>query len=515
MARSAGVLSLGSAASRVLGLVREMVITAYFGATGEVSAFRVAAQVPVLLYDFLIGGMLSAALVPVLSEYAHQRRALFLHLVTTLLTLFALGLTLLVLLLELAAPQIAWLLAAGFAEFDPSLLDLTVHLIRLSSPAVWLFSMAGLLTAMLYALQRFTFPALATAIYNLGIVLAAPLLARSLGITSLVVGMLAGASAQVIVMAWDLRRAGVRLVQRPRLAHPAVGRILRLYAPIAAGLVVSVLQVALDRRLASATGAQSIAWMSNATTLQQMPLGLISVAISLAALPRLSQFYTMGDEAAYRQTLGRGLRLVLLLIVPAAALLWVAGEPLTRLLFERSRFTPQDTAQVVAALDIYVLGMLFAGVDYPLNFAFYARGNTWLPALVGVVSVGIYVVVALSLVQSLGFLGLVWADTAKQAGHALIMAGLLARQVGRLHMQIVRGALTILAAGVVMAGVTWGLAAATAHLFAPGLLRDLLAVAAGGGGLMIYGWLLGRTAMPEAASVAAVMRRRLLRRAPR
>ncbi|HXF61341.1 MAG TPA: murein biosynthesis integral membrane protein MurJ, partial [Caldilineaceae bacterium] len=438
LARSAGVLALGSAAGRVLGLAREVVIASYFGATGEVSAFRVASQAPVLLYDFLIGGMLSAALVPVLSEYA-RRRAEFTHLVMALLTLFGVGLALLVLLLELAAPQVAWLLAAGFAEFDPALLALTVSLLRQAAPVVWLFGIAGLLTAMLYALQRFSFPALATAIYNLGIVLAAPLLAARLGVASLVVGMVAGALAQVAIMGWDLHRSGFALAWRPSWSHPAVGKILRLYAPIAAALLVSLFQVGLDRRLASGAGVQSIAWMANATTLQQMPLGLISVAISLAALPRLSRYAALGDETAYRQTLGRGLRMVLLLVVPAAVLLWVLGEPLTRLLFERNRFTPLDTVQVVRALNIYIVGMLFAAVDYPLNFAFYARNNTWLPATVGIISVGIYVVVALGLVEPMGYLGLVWADTAKQAGHALIMAALLAWTVGRLGTQLGRG----------------------------------------------------------------------------
>lgn len=514
LARSAGVLSLGSAASRVLGLVREMVIATYFGATGEVSAFRVAAQVPVLLYDFLIGGMLSAALVPVLSEYARQRRTLFTHLIATLLTLFSLGLALLVVALEIAAPQVAWLLAAGFADFDPALLALTVRLIRLTAPAVWLFSMAGLLTAILYALQRFTFPALATAIFNLGIVLAAPLLARRLGITSLVVGMVAGAAAQVLVMAWDLQRSGVRLWQRPRFSHPAISRIMRLYAPIAAGLVVSVLQVALDRRLASGTGPQSIAWMSNATTLQQMPLGLISVAISLAALPRLSQYYAAGEDTAYCRTLGRGLRMVLLLIVPAAVLLWVVGEPLTRLLFERHRFTPQDTAHVVAALNIYLVGMVFAAVDYPLNFAFYARGNTWLPALVGVISVGVYVATALSLMRPLGYLGLVWADTAKQAGHALIMAVLLGRQVKQLHTHLGRGLVWIGGAAAVMGGVAWLLAAWVGQSLPPGMMRDLgVLAAAGSGGLAVYALLLSRTTIPEVSSMAALIRRRILHRA--
>jgi putative peptidoglycan lipid II flippase len=511
LARGAGVLALGSAASRGLGLVREIVIAAYFGASGEVSAFRVASQAPVLLYDFLIGGMLSAALVPVLSDYARRREA-FVRLTAVLLTLFSLGLALLTGGLILFAPQIAWLLAAGFASFDPTLLALTEQLIRQLSPALWLMGMAGLLTAMLYALQRFSFPAIATAVYNLGIVLAAPLLAARLGIHSLAVGILAGALAQLGVMAWDLQRAKLHIGWRPAWSHPAVGKILRLYAPIAAALVVSLFQVGLDRRLASATGAQSIAWMANATTLQQMPLGLISVAISLAALPRLSQYHALGDEARYRQTLGRGLRMVLLLIAPAAVLLWLLGAPLTRLLFERSHFTAQDTAQVVAALNIYLIGMLFAAVDFPLNFAFYARNNTWLPSAVGILSVGVYVVVAFSLVDRLGYLGLVWADTAKQAGHALIMAGLLAWQVGRLHAQLGRGCLLIGAAAALMVLVVWTLAGLLQRNTPSGVAQDLaLLFVAGGGGLAVYALVLRIAGLPEAQEAGVMLQSRLSR----
>ncbi len=178
LARSAGLLAIGNFASRILGLVREVIIAGYFGASGEVSAFRIASQVPTMLYDFLIGGMLSAALVPVLSEYAQLcRRTSFTRLAGVLISLFTVVLGLLVLLLEVTAPTITWLLAAGFRESNPELLALTTKMLRLMAPAVWIFSMAGLLTAMLYAWQRFTLPALAAIVYNLGIVIAAPLLA--------------------------------------------------------------------------------------------------------------------------------------------------------------------------------------------------------------------------------------------------------------------------------------------------------------------------------------------------
>ena len=143
----ATILFAGNMASRILGLVREMVIAYFFGASGQVSAFRVASQVPTLLYDFLVGGMLSAALVPVLSDYLSTRtRAEFARLAGTLLAVFSVVLAFIVLILELAAPYLAQLLAGGFANFDATLLPLTVRLIRLVSPAVWLFSMAGVVT---------------------------------------------------------------------------------------------------------------------------------------------------------------------------------------------------------------------------------------------------------------------------------------------------------------------------------------------------------------------------------
>ncbi|MCX6049922.1 MAG: murein biosynthesis integral membrane protein MurJ [Chloroflexi bacterium] len=518
LARSASVLSIGNLASRVLGLVREILITRYFGATGQVSAFRVASQVPSLLYDFLVGGMLSAALVPVLSEYAQVRkRDEFAQLAGMLISLLTIILILLVLALELTAPAIAWLMAGGFRTSNPELLPLTVTLMRLMAPAVWLFSMAGLLTAMLYAWHRFTFPAVATTIYNLGIVIAVPLLAPRLGIMSLAIGILSGSLAQLLLMGWDLQRAGLALRLAPlaiNWRHPALIKILRLYAPIAAGLVVSTFQIGLDRRLASGTGDQSIAWMSTATTLQQMPLGLISVAIGLAALPRLSQYFVTQQEDAYRQTLGRGLRMVLLFMAPAAVGLWLLGEPVIRLLFQHGKFTPTDTFHVVPALNVYVIGMLFAALDFPLNFAFYARNNTLLPALVGVVSVAVYVGVALALVQTSGYLGLVWADSAKQASHALIMIGLLQWRIGRLGARVRWGLLQICCASVAMAGVLYLLNYLIGLIFMDSRLLDLLRLGvAGGGGLLVYVVLLYWVGLDEVNRFGALAKgRKWLRR---
>ena len=498
LARSASLLSIGNMASRLLGLVRDMVIASFFGASGTLSAFIVARQVPLLVYDFLVGGILSAALVPTLSEYAQpERRSEFVRLAGTLLSIFTIVLGLFLLLLELATPTIASLL-----QSDPALLPTTTKLMYLTMISVWLSGMAGVFMAILYAQQRFTFPAIATAVYNLGIIVAAPLLAKRIGVTSLAVGLLLGSTAQLLLMGFDLRRwqnesrqnetgqsQNVQERFRFRLdwQHPALRKILRLYMPIAAGMLLSIFQVGVDRRLATSTGPSSVSWMQFATTLQQMPLGLISVAIALAALPKLSQYFSANDEDAYRATLVRGLRMVMLLIVPAAIVLWFLGTPVTRLLFQRGEFTALDTTNVVAALAIYVIGMLFAAIDYPLNYAMYARGNTLIPALVGIVSVVIYLLIAFALLTPLGYLGLVWADSAKHASHALIMLGVLQNQVGGMMAELWRVAQTIVpaAVGMMLAIITlqWTLGA---H-FAQTIGGDLLQIVAfGGSGLLIY-----------------------------
>ena len=283
----------------------------------------------------------------------------------------------------------------------------------------------------LFALKRFTFPAFAAAVYNLGIIVAALLFHERFGIYSLAIGVLLGSVLQLALQVPDLVRA--RVVVSIGLRHPALRRIWLLYLPILFGLLVSQIQVIIDRRLASGTGEQSLAWMRDATTLFQLPHGLVAVAISLAALPALAQFYAAGNETRFRSTLGRGLRMVLLLITPAAVGLWVLGTPIVQLIFQRGAFLPSDTTAVVLALNLYLLGLIPASLDWLLNYTFYARNDTLTPAIVGVVSVGIYLVFALLLVKPFGYLGLVFADSMKHTGHFILMWLLLRRRLGDLR----------------------------------------------------------------------------------
>ena len=433
LAKAAALIAAGNITSRVLGLVRDTVIAGLFGATGAVSAYRTAEFVPRQFYDLLVGGMISSALVPVFSEYAEKDRRVLWHVASLILSLAVVVLGGLVLLGELLAPQIAWLLGGDGLD-----LALLTRLLRLTMPAMLFLSLSGIVTGLLYALKRFVYPAFTAATFNAGIVLVTLVGAWVFrwGIETVALGLITGSVAQVLIQLPGLR--GATLGFKFDLHHPVLRRIGKLYQPVILGLVVTLFQTSLDRRLANGTGASSLAWMQNATTLIQFPIGLVSVAISLAILPTLSRYaaQAMGKSDAapeanrhFTETLFSGIKIVLILIIPATVALFILAEPIIRLLFEHGQFTPADTAQTALALRFYLLGLIFAAVDQPLIFAFYARQNTLTPALVGIAAVGAYLLAVFvpTLFRPLQMTDLVLADSVKQFSHVLLMLWLIRR----------------------------------------------------------------------------------------
>lgn len=443
LARSAAIVSAGNIISRVMGLVRDTAIAGVFGASGAVSAYTIAFQVPRTLYEMLVGGMVSSALVPTFGEYADpERREELGQIASLLFTTTALALVVVVLLLALGAP----LLTPVLVQFeDPALQTLTSGLLRIVSVGILFLGLSGMVTALAQSLQRFVLPAFATAVFNASIVAFALILGpRRQDVRVLALGMVVGTVLQVALQIPALR--GVRLRPRLDLGHPVVRQVLKLYAPVILSLVISSLQVLVDRNLASRTGPSSPTWMALATTLRETPLGLVSMAVSTAILPTLSGLAAREqassgthenkhDSGPFCATLGGGLRLVLTLTLPAATGLWVLSRPLIALLYQHGAFTPADTAQTALALRHYVVGMVFAAVDLPLVIALYARKDTLRPALVGVASIVLYLAVALPTYRQWGMVGLIAADNLKQAGHAVMMVWLLGRTVGSLRGQ--------------------------------------------------------------------------------
>jgi putative peptidoglycan lipid II flippase len=448
-----------------------------------------------MLYDLLVGGMVSSALVPIFSEQAERDRAGLWHLASLMLSLTTIVLAGVVLLIELIAPQMAVIMAAGLFE-DTSrgeaLLVTTTRLIRLTTPAVLFLSLSGIITGLLFSLKRFALPAFTAATFNatmVGIALGG-VLVFGWGIEALAVGLLLGAFLQVALQLPGLRDA--RLAFVVDLQHPALRRMGQLYLPVILGLVISQLAIVLDRRLASYTGQQSIAWMQNATTLIQFPLGLVSAAISLAILPTLSRLAaaTAPDGvpalAEFMDTLAKGLRLVLVLIIPATVALFILAEPIVALIFQHGKFVAFDTQQTALALRLYLLGLTFAAIDQPLIFAFYARQNTLTPALVGLLGVGFYLAAALlpTLARPMQMTDLVLANSVQLTGHALVMLWLVNRLAPLRGHSLGPTMLKALVAAAVMGLALW----ITLPQFKAGLTGEsLITEAALVGGLSLLG----------------------------
>ena len=499
LARAAFVLLLGNVLSRVLGLVREQTIAYLFGASAATDSFVAATQVPTMVYDLLLGGAVTAALVPVFADYARNDRE-FSALLGAMFAMAGVVLGGAVILLLLLAEPLVRVLVPGFS---PDVLDQTVKLTRLAVPAVAFLGFSGVVNAALYAGHRPYYPAFCAAVYNLGIILTAVFFVNRLGVTSLVIGVLVGSAGQLVFQAPGLWRMGIR--PRAVLSHPGVKQILGLYAPVLAGLIITQLAIVLDRNLASRTGDGSIAAMNYATRLVQLPLGLVGSAIALAVLPLLAAEGGNLDTANFRRILSQGVRLILLLMLPIFALMLIWHRPIVELVYLRGAFDAADASVTGLALLLYSLQLPLTGLDQLFIFAYYARKNTRTPVLVGVLGIGFYLAVALPLLQPLGMPGLVLANTVQNGGHALVMLWLLHRLLGgvggagfgRFFATIGAGTLLVaLAAG----GMLYVLRVLTEGAGTIGLLT----VVVGGGGVLLlaYFGVLRLCRLPELTLLA-------------
>jgi putative peptidoglycan lipid II flippase len=461
-----------------------------------------------MVYDQLVGGMLNSALVPVFSGYADAegQEALW-RLLSFLFSMLALLLAILLVVVEILAPQVALLLSAGL---DPVYLELATQMLRITAPAILFLNVAGLLSAALYALKRFTYPAFTAALSNATFVLVVVLFGRSqLGVYSLAIGLLLGSAAQVALQWPALRDAQLRFVS-PLTQHPALKTIGKLYLPIGLGLIVDQMAVTLSFNIASRTGDSGIAWMKLAATLIQFPLGMVVSAVSIAILPTLSRYANDAAEEEFRLTLAQGLRLVLILVLPAAVALLILAEPVVALLFQHGSFTAVDTLATAQALRYNLLGLVFAALDLPLVYAFYAYKNTWTPALVGVITVIVYTGMALgpTLFHDPRLSELIMANSLKLTIHALLMLWLFNRMIGTLPSEVARTTLLALLASVAMALPVWAVRLLLADMGAwgmPGFLMQVLVP--GVVGLLAYLLVLRLMGVEEVMLLRQAIRR--------
>jgi putative peptidoglycan lipid II flippase len=428
--------SIGSATllSRVLGFARDMVIALVFGAGTITDAFLVAFRIPNMMRRLLGEGALSAAVVPVVTEYAAQRsRPELVRMLRAVLGATLVVLAVVTTLGIAAAPELVRLMAPGFTR-EPGQAEITALLTRVMFPYVALVGLSALAMGTLNAHGRFFTPALGPAVQNVGMIVCVVLLASrvSPAILAPAVGVVLGGLGQLAVQLPGLSRCGCLIAPSREIAHPAVRQVGRLLLPAVVGLASVQVNVFVNTLLASLLPAGSISFLYYADRVMELPLGVFGIALASAALPTMARQASARDLHALAGTLGFGLRWSFFVAVPATLGLLILRTPITRVLFERGQFTAADTVATAEALKWFALGLAAMSAARIAAQVFYALQEPMVAVRLGVVSVVVNIATAFVLMGPLQHAGLAAAASLAAYVNLGTLLWVARRRLGRI-----------------------------------------------------------------------------------
>ncbi|ARU41669.1 murein biosynthesis integral membrane protein MurJ [Armatimonadetes bacterium Uphvl-Ar1] len=408
--------------SRILGLVREAVITGQFGNSTLTDAYFAAFSIPDLLFYLVAGGALSSAFIPVFSEYLHtDREDEAWHIFSVVLTLMSIIVAIFIavamvftpLLIQITAPQTD---PTKAAEFYP----MAVMMARIVLPAQFAFFIGGILFGTLYSRNIFTVPGLGPNIYNIGIIFGALVLSQFMLVPT--AGMSWGATigafiGNLLIPLIAMRSIGLKYKFSLDTKHPGVRKVFRLMAPVVFGLSLpGVFALFLVAFSSWGYGEESgfISSFRQANTLMQAPLGVFGQSMALAVFPALSQFFAQKNMDMFRDQLIKTLRSVIYLTVPVSFILIFASSDVIRLVYQHGQFTAADTARMAPLLTAFAIGVPFWCLQPILMRAFFAIQNTLRPILLGTLATAIFLAISFAVV------------TTDQAPYALALGGSVA-----------------------------------------------------------------------------------------
>jgi putative peptidoglycan lipid II flippase len=462
MARAAGLISAATFLSRVLGLFREQVFAAQFGAGFAVDAFQVAFRVPNLLRDLFAEGAMSAAFVPTLTRTEkEQGREAAMRLANLVVNFLLVAVSAICLIGILAAPWVVRFLAPGFAAV-PGKLELTTLMTQIMTPFLLLVSLAAAVMGILNTRRIFFLPAVAPTMLNLALIasgfLIAPFMPR-FGLEPIVgmaIGAVLGGLGQLLIQVPALRAQGFRWRPQVSFRDPGVLRMAALMAPASIGIAAAQVNVFTSTFLASTLAEGSVSWLNYAYRLMQLPIGLFGVAIATVTLAEVSRHAAAGNLADLKATLSLSLRLVMLLTIPATLLLMALARPIIALLYEHGRFGSWDTAMTSRALWAYAIGLAAFSAVRVMVPAFYSLGMARIPVMISMSTIAATVLLYFPLMRLFGHTGLALAVSIGSVLNFAALFWMLRRKLGGLGgRRLLRAGVRILlaaAAAAVAAG---------------------------------------------------------------
>jgi putative peptidoglycan lipid II flippase len=531
IARSTGVIMGALAFSQVVGVVESSLLGSTFGTGAANEAFFAANRIPSILFSLVAGGALSSAFIPIFTGYlTREEHPAAWKLVSAVTNLAFLIVAALSLLAALFAPQIVhYVLAPGFSARGSDLEAMTVDLLRIQLPSAAIFALSGLAMGVLNAHQKFLLPALAPAMYNLGLIFGILVLGPSMGVYGVSWGVVIGAALHLAVQLPDLLRLPHRAYWPDLgLRLPAVREVVRLMGPRLLGVAVVQLNFWLNTFLASFQAQTrlpgilsgislvvmpegSITSISLAFPLVMMPEAAIAQSVAMAAMPTFSALVALGRLDAMRLSLSATLRGVLLLAIPATVGLVLLRSPIVALIFQRQAFNAQSTDLVAWAVLWYGIGLVGHCLVEIVSRAFYALHDTRTPVMVGAAAMTLNLLLSVlfsALFQRLGWMphgGLALANSLATFLEMLGLMALMRRRLGGLEAGPIQSA--ILQAGAASLAMGLGLAYwLQAGAALPAVLQVLGGVALGGA---IYGLVMALLAVKEIRWAWNLVKRRL------
>ena len=447
-------------ASRILGFVRDILIAGILGAGPVADAFFVAFKLPNFFRRLFAEGAFNAGFVPLFSDLlANQGTARARAFAEQALSVLLLTLLIFVTLAQITMPWLMQVLAPGFVD-DPARFDLAVTFTRITFPYLLFISLVSLMSGVLNSLHRFAAVAATPVLLNICLIAAITVAAPHLPSPghALAWGVAIAGVVQLIWLAGACQRAGMGLrLPRPRLT-PKVRELLTLMLPAALGAGVVQVNLVIDIILASLLPTGSVSFLFYADRLNQLPIGVVGVAVGTAILPLLSRLVARNDQAAALAALNRAIELTLFLALPAMFAFLVVADELILTLFQRGHFSHGDAQATAFALTAYAVGLPAYALIKVLGPAFFARRDTKTPVLIGIAAVVVNIILNLILMQYLAHAGLALA-TAIAAWLNVGLMWLILHRRGDLAAdeRLLRRLARAVGAAIIMGALLWWL----------------------------------------------------------
>jgi putative peptidoglycan lipid II flippase len=432
VAKAAGIVGAATMVSRISGMLRDIVIAAFFGANWMTDAFWVAFRIPNMLRRLLGEGSLTISFVPVFTEYLQKKtKEDAIELANNAFTILSIILVVVSVLGILFSPLIVGVIAPGFIS-DPQKFSLAVFLNRLMFPYIFFVALVALCMGILNSFRHFAAPALSPVMLNIAMIAAAftlrPFFAEP--ITALAVGVLIGGFLQLALQWPFLRNFGFKLKLIVNLHHPGIKQIGLLMIPAILGAGVTTINVVVGTVLASLLPGGSVTYLFYADRVMELPLGVFAIAIGTAALPSFSSHVAAGKIDELKSSISFSLRLMLFLTIPAMVALMALNLPIISVLFQRGAFDTRAAVYTSQALLCYALGLWAFATIRVFVSSFYSLQDSKWPLKAAIVTLIVNVLAALALMHPLKHSGIALAGSIAASVNVLVLAFVLKRKIG-------------------------------------------------------------------------------------